>query len=163
MDVNGEMFISSSCALRFLGACSAAFGAADIGMGTIANVQADIVQLLSCRTTVAVALRQIGKSLRAIAGVVFSQSTVSRAHVRRDAAIQQPLQKLPIAIGRIRCCRRWLSTLPLHKAGDHVLCRDGLLTHACRCGLDSNDHATVIVDQVVIVVLQACWGAHLVA
>ena len=47
-DVNGEIFISSSCALRFLGACSAAFGAADIGMGTIANVQADIVQLLSC-------------------------------------------------------------------------------------------------------------------
>src|SRR5262249_22925673 len=33
------------------------------------------------RTTVAVALRQIGKSLGAIAGIVLSPSTVSRAHV----------------------------------------------------------------------------------
>src|SRR5258707_14926223 len=161
MDVNGEIFISSRRTLRFLWARSAAFGAADIGMGTIANVQADIVQLLSCRTTVAVALGLIGKSLGAIAGVVLSQSTVARAHVRRDAAIQQPLQKLPIAIGGIGCYRRWLSPLPLHKVGDHVLCRDRLLTHACRRGLDSNDHATVIVDQVVIVVPQASRGATL--
>src|SRR5437899_3201108 len=131
------------------------------GMGTIANVQADIVQLLSCRTTVAVALGLIGKSLGAIAGVVLSQSIVARAHVRRDAAIQQPLQKLPITIGRIRCYRRWLSPLPLDKAGNHVLCRNRLLTHACRRGPHAHDHATVIVHQVVIVVPQPSRGAAL--
>jgi hypothetical protein len=76
MDVNGEIFISSAGALHFLGASSAAFGAADIGMGTIANVQANVVQLLSGRTTVPVALGQIDKSLRAIAGIVLSQGAV---------------------------------------------------------------------------------------
>jgi hypothetical protein len=88
MYVDGQIFISPTCAVRFLRAGSTTFGAADISMGAIANVQPDIVQLRSRRTTVAVALRQIGKSLRAIAGIVFSQSTVSRAHVRRDAAVQ---------------------------------------------------------------------------
>ncbi len=72
MNVNGEIFISSIGALCFLGAGSAAFGAADIGMGMIANVQPHIVQLLSCRTTVAVAFGQISKLLWAITGIVFS-------------------------------------------------------------------------------------------
>src|SRR5215467_7446547 len=129
MDVNGEIFIASSRALRFLRAGSTAFRATDIGMSTIANVQADVVQLLSGWTAVAVTLGLIGKSLRAIAGIVLSQSTVSRPHVRRDATIQQPLQKLPIAIGRIGCDREGLSFLPLDKAGDHVLRRHRLLTH----------------------------------
>jgi len=39
-------------------------------MGTIANLQADVVQLLSGRATVAVALGQKGKPLRAIAGLL---------------------------------------------------------------------------------------------
>ena len=88
MDVDGEIFISPTRALRFLGACSATFGAADVGMGSIANVQPNLVQLLSGRTTVAVALGQIGKSLRAITRIVLSQSTVSGAHIRRDASVQ---------------------------------------------------------------------------
>ena len=49
MDVNGEVLISAIGTLRFLRAGSAAFRAADIGMGTIANVQSDIVQLLAGR------------------------------------------------------------------------------------------------------------------
>src|SRR5215475_7856998 len=94
-------------------------------MGTIANVQADVVQLLSSRTTVAVAFGQIGKSLRAITGIALSASTVSRAPIRRDAAIQQPLQKLTITIGGISRDRGWLFSLALSEAGDHVLCGDG--------------------------------------
>src|SRR5258707_10838422 len=96
MDVNGEIFISSRRTLRFLWARSAAFGAADIGTGAIANVQADIVQLLSCRTTVAVALGQIGKPLRAIAGIVLSQNSVSRAHVRGDARSSNHCRNSPL-------------------------------------------------------------------
>src|SRR5690348_13345763 len=101
MDVNGKVLISPS--------------------------RAFVVQLLSCRATVTVARGHIGKSLRTIAGIVLSQSTVSRAHIRRDAAIQQPVQKLPIAIGRIGCDGCWLPSLPLDKAGEHVLCSDRLL------------------------------------
>lgn len=80
---------------------SAALGAADIGIGAIANVQTDIVQVLACRTTVAVAIGQVDESLRAVAGIVLSQRVVSRAHIGRDATIQQPLQELSIAVGRI--------------------------------------------------------------
>jgi hypothetical protein len=53
---NGQIFVASCRALCFLRAGAAAFGAADISMGTIANVQTDIVQMLARRTTVAVAL-----------------------------------------------------------------------------------------------------------
>src|SRR5450432_1367885 len=81
-------------------------------MGTIANVQADVVQLLSGRTTVAVARGQKGKPLRAIAGIVLSQSTVSRAHVGCDAPIRQPLQELPVPVGRISRHRIGGSSLP---------------------------------------------------
>ena len=81
MNVNSQIFITSTGALCFLGACSAPFGAADIGMGTIANVQADVVQLLAGRTTVAVAVGQIGKSFWAIAGIVLSPRTVSGPHI----------------------------------------------------------------------------------
>src|SRR5689334_21042107 len=94
-------------------------------MGTIADVQTDVVQLLWGRTTITVAFRQVDKSLRAIAGVVLSQRAVSRAHVRRDAAIQQPLQKLPVPVSRIRCDRGRLSSLPLGKTSEHGLCGDG--------------------------------------
>src|SRR5215468_4521693 len=103
-----------------------------------------------------VALGLIGKSVRTIAGVVLSQSTVSRAHIGRDAAIQQPWQKLPIAVGRIGCDGCWLPSLPLNKTGEHVLCRDRLLAHACRRRLHTHDHATVVVDQIVVVVRQSC-------
>jgi hypothetical protein len=98
VDVNGEIFVSSTRALRFLWAGSTTLGTADIGMGTIANVQPDVVQLLSCRTTVAVALRQKGKSLWAIAGIVLSKGAVSGTHIRCDAPIHQLLQKLAISI-----------------------------------------------------------------
>ena len=73
-------------------------------------------QSLACRTTVGIALRLVGKSLRAVAGIVLAERAVSGAHVRRDAAIQQPLQKLPVAIGRIGRNGGRLSSLPLHKA-----------------------------------------------
>ena len=66
-------------------------------MGTIASVQPHVVQLLSRRTTVAIALGQIDESLGTIAGIVLSQSTVPRAHIRRNAAIQQALRNSPFA------------------------------------------------------------------
>src|SRR5260370_38292454 len=70
------------------------------------------------------------------------------------AAVQQPLLKLPTAIGRIGCYGGWLSSLSLDKADDHVLCRNRLLTQAGGCRLYTHDHATVIVHEIVVVVSQ---------
>src|SRR5205814_185475 len=116
---------------------------------------------LSGRTTVTVALGQKGKPLGAIAGIVLSQSIVSRAHVRRDAAIRQPLQELPVPVGRVGRYRFWLSSLPLRKASEHVLRGHRLLTHPCCRRLYSHNHTTVVVDQVVVVIPQPCRRATL--
>src|SRR5690242_6624915 len=89
-------------------------------MGAIANVQADIVQLLACRTTITVVLGQVGKSLRAVAGIVLSQRAVSCAHIGRDAAIQQPLQKTPRYHRSHR--RRWRRALVLTAAPSGGAC-----------------------------------------
>src|ERR1035437_2531326 len=130
-------------------------------MGSIANVEPHIVQLLSCRTTVGVALGLISKSLRAIAGIVLSQSTVASAHVGSDVPIRQPLQKLPVPVGRVGRPRFWFSSLPLRETGKHVLGGHRLLTHACCGGLHSHDHATMVVDQIVVVVSQPSRRAAL--
>src|SRR5438477_12801812 len=101
MHMNGEIFISPAGALSFLKASPATFGAADVSVSPIANIQPNVVELFPSRAAIAVALGQIGKSLRTVTGIVLSQSTVSCAHVRRDAAVQLPLQKLPVAVGSI--------------------------------------------------------------
>src|SRR5438045_8751759 len=128
-------------------------------MGTIANVQADVVQLLSGRTTVAVALGQKDKPLRAVAGIVLSQSIVSGAHVRRDVPLRQPLPALPVPVGRVGRYRFGLSSLPLREASEHLLRGHRLLTHPCCRRLYSHDHATVAVDQIVVVITQTGRGA----
>src|ERR1039457_1556923 len=99
-------------------------------MGSIANVEPHVVQLLSCRTTVGVALGLISKSLRAIAGIILSQSTVAGSHIGRDAPIRQPVQVLPVPVGRVGRYRFWCSFLPLRETSEHVL-RHRLLTHPC--------------------------------
>src|SRR6202043_352180 len=114
-------------------------------MGSIANVEPHVVQLLSCRTTVGVALGLISKSLRAIAGIVLSQSTVAGSHVGSDVPIRQPLQKLAVAIRRVGRHRFWFSSLPLRETAEHVLRGYRFLTHACCCCLYSHDDATVVV------------------
>src|SRR5215831_8346584 len=101
MHRNGKILISATRALRFWCAASTAFRAAQVGVSTIASLQPHVVPLLSCRTTVAIALGQREESLGSLARMVLSQSLVPRAPIRRDATIQPPLQKLPLALGRI--------------------------------------------------------------
>jgi hypothetical protein len=43
MHMNGEIFISPTGALSFLKASSATFGAADVSVSTIANIQPNVV------------------------------------------------------------------------------------------------------------------------
>src|SRR5579864_3570628 len=130
--VDSQIFISSTRAFCFLRAGSTTFGATDIGMSTIAGVQSDIVQLLSRRTTIAVALRLIGKSLRSVEGAVLALRTLSWPHVSSDFPFCQPLQELSVPIGGVGPHRFWLSSLPLRETGEHGLRGDRLLTHA-RC------------------------------
>src|SRR5450432_4441161 len=99
-------------------------------MGSIANVEPHVVQLLSCRTTVGIALGLISKSLRAIAGIVLSQSTVAGSHIGCDAPIPQPLQELSVPVGRVGRYRFWGSFLPLRETSEHVLRGHGFLAHA---------------------------------
>src|SRR5262249_27413765 len=116
-----------------------------------------VVQLLPGRTTIAVAFRLISKTLGAVEGAVLALDTVAGSHIRDDAPIRQPLQKLSVPVGRVSRYRFGLSSLPLRKTGEHVLCGHRLLTHPGGRRLHPHDHATLVVDQIVVVVSQASW------
>src|ERR1700693_4214743 len=55
-------------------------------------------------------------------------------------------------VGRYRF---WFSSLPLREASEHVLRGHRFLTHPCCRRLYSHDDATVVVDQIVVVVPQS--------
>src|SRR5712664_1566087 len=86
---------------------------------------------------------------------VLSVDTVAGSHIRSDAPICQPAQELPVPIGRVGRYRFWFSFLPLRETSEHVLRGHCFLTHPCCRRLHPDDHATVIVDQIVVVVPQS--------
>jgi hypothetical protein len=61
----------------------------------------------------------------------------------------------PVPVGRIGRHRLRLSSLPLGETSQHILRGYRLLTHTCGCRLHPHDYATVIVDQIVVVVPQS--------
>jgi hypothetical protein len=67
--------------------------------------------------------------------------TVARPHVRSDLPIRQPVQELPVPVGRIGRHRFWLSSLPLRETCEHVLRGHRFLADARRRGLHSYNHA----------------------
>jgi hypothetical protein len=64
-------------------------------------------------------------------------------------------KELPVPVGGVGRYRFWLSSLPLRETSEHVLRGYRLLTHACCRRLHTDDHATVVVDQIVVVVPQS--------
>ena len=64
------------------------------------------------------------------------------------------MQELPVPVGRVGRYRFWLSSLPLRETGEHVLRGYRFLTHSRCRRLHTDDHATVIVDQIVVVVTE---------
>jgi hypothetical protein len=58
-------------------------------------------------------------------------------------------------IGGIGNHRLGFSSLPFCETSDHILSGHRLLAHACRRRLHPDDHATVIVHQIVVVVTQS--------
>src|SRR5258708_27961264 len=105
-------------------------------------------------TAIAIAVGLIREPVGTEERAVLSVDTVTGSHIGRDAPIRQPLQELPVPIRRVGCYRFWLSSLPLREASEHVLRGHRFLTHPCCRRLDSHDYATVVVDQIVVVVPQ---------
>src|ERR1700675_2064812 len=58
---------------------------------------------------------------RTVERAVLSVDTVAGSHIGRDASIRQPLQELPVPVGRVGRYLFWLSSLPLPETGEHVL------------------------------------------
>src|SRR6476660_3339405 len=154
LHVDRKIFVSSTRALGVLRAGPTTCGAVHVRVSTIANIQANVVELFSRRTAITVVCRLIGKTLRSIEGTVLALSILPRPHVRSDFPLGQPLQKLPVPIGSVGPHRFWLSSLPLRKTGEHVLRGHRFLTQPCCRGLHSHDYATVVIDQIVVVVTQ---------
>src|SRR5512133_72394 len=159
--VDRKIFVSSTRALWFLRAGPTTFGAANVSVSTIANIQANVVELFSRRTAITVAFRLIGKTLRSIEGAVLALRTLSRPHVRSDFPLGQPSQKLPVPVRRVGPHRFWLSSLPLRETGKHVFRSYGLLAQSRRRGLHSHDHTALVIHEVVVVITQACRRAAL--
>src|SRR2546422_10373217 len=86
---------------------------------------------------------------------LFRSDAVAGPHVGSDASICQPLQELSVPVRRVGRDRFWLSSLPLREASEHILRGHRFLTHPCCRRLYSHDHATVVVDQIVVVVPQS--------
>ena len=85
--VDGKIPERSGRALGSLLARTALLARSDIAERTIPLVAAAIVQLLACRADVAVAIRQVGKSLRTIEGAPRSPHSIPGRHVRRDLPV----------------------------------------------------------------------------
>ena len=101
---------------------------------------AAVVQGLTGRAEIAIVFRFVSETLGSEEWTPLSVDTVAGSHVRSDAAIRQPLQKLPVPVRRVGCDRFWFSSLPLRETGEHVLRGHGFLAHARRRGLHSHDH-----------------------
>src|ERR1039457_5627717 len=161
MDVDGEILVLARGALRLLRTRTATLAASDVGVGSIPHIQTDEVECLASRTEVAVGFGKIGEAVGTVERAVLAQSAVPRAHIGSDVPLQQPLQKLAIAVGGIGGHRLRFPSLPLGETSDHVLCGHGFLAHAGRRPLYPHDHTAGIVDQVVVVVPQPSRRASL--
>jgi hypothetical protein len=159
--VDGKKAKRSAGALGFERTRTATFASPDVGIGAVPLVATTVVELLPRRTAIAVAFGLIGEPLRNVERTVLSVDTVASSHIRSDATIRQPVQELPVPVGRIGRYRFWFSFLPLRETSEHVLRRHGFLTHPCCRRLYTDDHATVVVDQIVIVVPQPSRRAAL--
>src|SRR5438876_11553978 len=107
-------------------------------------------------TDIAVAFGLIREPLWTVKRAVLSVDAVAGSHIRSDAPICQPLQKLPIPVSRVGRHRVGRSPLPFSETREHVLRGHGLLAHSGCRRLYSHDHAAVVVYQVIVVVAPTC-------
>ena len=74
--MDGEILVLARGALRFLRACPATLAASDVGMGSIPDIQTDVVEGLACGTEITVAFGKIGETVGTVERVVLAESTV---------------------------------------------------------------------------------------
>lgn len=74
-----------------------------------------VLPIFPRRTAIAVAFRLIPEPLWTVERTVLSVDTVAGAHIRNDAALRQPSQKLPVPVRRIGGHRLGLASLPLRE------------------------------------------------
>src|SRR3974377_2539884 len=96
---------------------------------------ATIVQRLTGRADIAIVFRFISESLGTEEWTSLSVDTVASAHIRRDVPLRQPLQELPIPVGRVGCHRFWWPSLPVAETGEHIFWGYFFLTLACGVAL----------------------------
>src|SRR5882762_3397590 len=120
------------------------FASPDVSPGVIAMTLTAVVQGLTSRADIAIVFRLVSETLGTEEWTPLSVNTVTGSHIGRDAPIRQPLQELPVPVGRVGRYRFWLSSLPLREASEHVLRGHCFLTHPCCRRLYSHDYATVV-------------------
>ena len=79
MDMDGEILVLARSALRLLRTGTTTLAASDVGMSSIPDIQTDEVELLACRTAIAVAFGNIGETVGTVERVVLAESTVPGA------------------------------------------------------------------------------------
>src|SRR5271166_1724042 len=77
------------------------FPCPDVSPGVIAMTLAAVVQGLACGTDIAIVFRFVSETLRTEERTPLPVDTVAGPHVGSDAAVCQPLQKLPVAVRRV--------------------------------------------------------------
>jgi hypothetical protein len=77
------------------------FSCPDVVVSAVPMNPAAIVQLLPRWTAIAVAFGLIREPLGTEERAVLSMNAVTGPHIRRDAAIRQPLQELSVPVGRV--------------------------------------------------------------
>src|SRR5579859_484124 len=113
--VDGKKAKHSAGALGFERTRSATFAGPDVGIGAVPHAAATIVQLLSRGTAIAVAFGLIRETLGTEEWAVLSVDAVAGPHIMSDAPLRQPVQKLPVPVGRVGGHRFWSLSLPLAK------------------------------------------------
>src|SRR5271166_2580940 len=138
---------------------AALFGCPDVVESAVPMNPTAVVEGLARGTDITIVFRFVSETLGAEEWTPLSVNTVAGPHVGGDAPVCQPLQELPVPVGRIGRHRFGLSSLPRGEACKHVLCGYGLLTHACCRRLYSHNYAALVVHQIVVVVAQTGWRA----
>src|SRR5579863_2569364 len=114
-------------ALRLQGAWSTLGTSSDVSERAVPVIATAVVQLLACRTEIAIGFRLVGEALWAEQRTPCPSHSIARGHVRRDLSIHQPLQQLTIAIAGIGSDRLRMLTLPERELSDHLFSRSGFL------------------------------------
>jgi len=123
-------------------------------MCVVVLIDSGVFQDFAFRADITVLLRHVGELVDAIQVRRLPLGIFFHPNVTCDAALIEPLQHFPIAVGGIGCHPLWPPTISFAVAIDHIACRCTLLTQPGGRRLYSNDHTAFIVDQIVIEVTQ---------